>query len=331
MGKLWKLLGVGWFLIPSVGRADDVIRVGYFPNLTHAVAMIGLERGFFARALGPHTTIDAHAFNAGPAEMEALFAGAIDLGYIGPGPAITGFVRSKGKALRVVSGAAMGGASLIVRPDAGIERAADLSGKRLAAPQIGNTQDVALRTYLREAGLGTSDHGGTVTVLPVANPDILTLLAGKQIDGAWVPEPWASVLRLQAGGRELVDERTLWPDGKFPTTVVVVSTAFLAAHKPLVAAWLHGQSEAIAWQNEHPSDAKRVVNEVIHRLTTRDIPPQVLDEAWGRLTFSSAVRIEAFEKMAKDAEALGYLPTARVGGLLEGDLERASPSSGSSR
>jgi NitT/TauT family transport system substrate-binding protein len=330
MRSPWKLLGVAWFFLAGACRAEDVIRVGYFPNLTHAVAMIGLERGFFANALGPQAAIEPKAFNAGPAEMEALFAGAIDLGYIGPGPAITGFVRSKGKALRVVSGAATGGASLIVRPDAGIERAADLSGKRLASPQIGNTQDVALRTYLREAGLGTSDRGGTVTVLPVANPDILTLLASKQIDGAWVPEPWASVLRLQAGGRELVDERTLWPDGKFPTTVVVVSTGFLAAHRPLVAAWLRGQNEAIAWLNENPTDAKRVVNEVIRRLTTRDIPSTVLDEAWGRLTFSSAVRVDAFDKMAKDAETLGYLPTTQVGGLFESDLEKGSPPSRSS-
>jgi NitT/TauT family transport system substrate-binding protein len=247
--------------------------------------------------------------------MEGLFAGAIDLGYIGPGPAITGFVRSKGKALRVVAGAATGGASLIVRPDAGIERSVDLAGKRIASPQIGNTQDVALRTYLHAAGLGS------VTVLPLANPDIVTFLGNKQIDGAWVPEPWASVLRLQAGGKELVDERTLWPDGKFPTTVVVVSTAFLAAHRPLVAAWLRGQREAIAWLNEHPADAKAVVNEVIRRLTTRDVPAAVLDGAWTRLSFSGALLPEAFAKMAKDAESLGYLPSARIDGLFEDGLE----------
>ena len=321
MRNRWTLLGVAWLAFAGTARAEDRIRVGYFPNLTHAVAMVGLERGFFAAALGSQTAIDTKAFNAGPAEMEALFAGAIDLGYIGPGPAITGFVRSKGKALRVVAGAAMGGASLIVRPDAGIARSADLAGKRIASPQIGNTQDIALRTYLRAPGLGAADHGGTVTVLPLANPDIVTLLGNKQIDGAWVPEPWASVLRLQAGGKELVDERALWPDGKFPTTVVVVSAAFLAAHRPLVAAWLRGQREAITWLNEHPAEAKRVVNEVIRRLTTRDVPPAVLDGAWARLTFSSALIPEAFAKMAKDAESLGYLPSARIDGLFEGGLE----------
>jgi sulfonate transport system substrate-binding protein len=321
MRNRWALLGVAWLALAGTAWAEDRIRVGYFPNLTHAVAMVGLERGFFAAALGSQTAIDTKAFNAGPAEMEALFAGAIDLGYIGPGPAITGFVRSKGKALRVVAGAAMGGASLIVRPDAGIERSADLAGKRIASPQIGNTQDIALRTYLQAAGLGAADHGGTVTVLPLANPDIVTLLGKKQIDGAWVPEPWASVLRLQAGGKELVDERALWPDGKFPTTVVVVSAAFLAAHRPLVAAWLRGQREAITWLNEHPAEAKSVLNEVIRRLTTRDLPPAVLDGAWARLTFSSALLPEAFAKIAKDAESLGYLPSARIDGLFEGGLE----------
>jgi NitT/TauT family transport system substrate-binding protein len=323
MRNRWALLGLSWLWLAGTAPAQDRIRVGYLPNLTHAVAMVGLERGFFAKALGSQTAIDSKAFNAGPAEMEALFAGAIDLGYIGPGPAITGFVRSKGKALRVVAGAAMGGASLIVRPGAGIERSADLAGKRIASPQIGNTQDIALRTYLHAVGLGAADRGGSVTVLPLANPDIVTLLGNKQIDGAWVPEPWASVLRLQAGGKELVDERTLWPDGRFPTTVVVASTAFLAAHRPLVAAWLRGQREAITWLNEHPADAKGVVNEAIRRLTTRDVPATVLDGAWTRLSFSGALLPEAFAKMAKDAESLGYLPSARIDGLFEGGLETA--------
>jgi NitT/TauT family transport system substrate-binding protein len=321
MRNLWALLGVAWLALTGTARTEERIRVGYFPNLTHAVAMVGLERGFFAAALGSQTAIEAKVFNAGPAEMEALFAGAIDLGYIGPGPAITGFVRSKGKALRVVAAAALGGASLIVRSDAGIERSADLAGKRIASPQIGNTQDIALRTYLREVGLGVADHGGAVTVFPLANPDIVKLLGSKQIDGAWVPEPWASVLRLQAGGKELVDERTLWPDGKFPTTVVVVSTAFLSAHRPLVAAWLRGQREAIRWLNEHPAEAKKVVNDRIRKLTTRDVPPAVLDGAWARLTFSSALAPEAFAKMANDAESLGYLPSARLDGLFEDGLE----------
>ena len=300
--------------------ARERVRIGYFPNVTHAVAMVGLEQGFFAKALGPDAAIEAKVFNAGPAEIEALFAGEIDLGYVGPGPAITGFVRSKGRALRIVAGSAMGGASLIVRADAGIQNAKDLSGKKLASPQIGNTQDVALRTFLREAGLKTADRGGTVTVLPVANPDALTLFARKELDGAWVPEPWASVLRLQAGGKELVDERSLWPKGKFPTTVVIVSSRFLADHRSLVSRWLDGQHEAVRWLNEHPSEAQAVVNRAIRTLTTREMPAQVLNESWRRLSFSDELLQDAFGKLAKDAEALGYLPTSDISGIFEPGL-----------
>jgi sulfonate transport system substrate-binding protein len=314
---LAPLLALLW--VGSVG-AGERVRLGYFPNVTHAVAMVGLDERFFAKALGPEAAIDTKVFNAGPAQIEALFADEIDLGYIGPGPAITGFVRSKGRALRVISGSAMGGASLIVRADAGIESAKDFSGKKLASPQIGNTQDVALRSFLREAGWKTADRGGTVTVLPVANPDVLTLFTKKEIDGAWVPEPWASVLRLQAAGKELVDERSLWPQGKFPTTVLVVSTRFLADHRSLVVRWLDGQREAVRWVNEHPSDAQAVVNRAIRRLTTREMPAQVLDESWQRLAFSDELLQDAFRKLAKDAEALGYLPTSDISGIFEPNL-----------
>jgi NitT/TauT family transport system substrate-binding protein len=308
-------------LLASVGisrvEAGDTVRIGYFPNVTHAVAIVGLEQGFFAKALGPDVAIEPKVFNAGPAEMEALLAGEIDVGYIGPGPAITGFVRSKGKALRVVAGAALGGASFIVRSDAAIAGPKDLAGKKLASPQIGNTQDVALRTYLRTVGLETTDHGGTVTVMPVANPDIVTLFTKKQLDGAWVPEPWASILRKPGGGKELVDERSLWPGGKFPTTVIVVSSRFLAAHRALVAAFLGGQRDATRWLAAHPAEAKTLVNGAIGRLTTREIPARILDEAWQRLTFSDELVPQDFAKLAKDAEALGYLPASDVSGLVE--------------
>jgi NitT/TauT family transport system substrate-binding protein len=312
-------------IVAGGARAEERVRVGYFPNLTHAVAIIGLAQGTFARSLGEGVALDTKVFNAGPAEIEALFAGEIDIGYIGPGPAITGFVRSKGKALRVVAGAASGGASLVVRGDAGIAAAKDLAGKKLASPQIGNTQDVALRTYLVAAGLRTSDKGGNVTVLPVANPDILTLFSRKELDGAWVPEPWAAMLRRQAGGKELVDERSLWPDGKFPTTVVIVSTRFLADHRPIVLAWLRGQAEAVRYIGEHPGEAKAAVNRAIGTLTTREIGADVLDDAWQRIRFSNEVSADALAKLAKDAESLGYLPSSDMTDLIDAEpLREAS-------
>lgn len=308
----------------AAADATERLRVGYFPNLTHAVPIVGLRQGQFARVIGDQAVIEPRTFNAGPAAMEALLAGELDLVYIGPGPAITGFVRSKGRALRVVAGAASGGASLVVRANLGIGEAKDLAGRRLASPQIGNTQDVALRIFLREHGLVTRERGGTVSVLPVANPDIITLFRKGELDGAWVPEPWAALLRRESGARELVDERSLWPRGEFPTTVLVATNEFLAEHPALVERWLFGQIEVSSWINANPSAAKAEVNAGLRDLTTRDIPPDVLEDAWSRLGFGEEILSDTFPKLARDAQALGYLPASDVSALVEPKpLERA--------
>ena len=213
-----------------------VIRVAYFANLTHSQVLIGLARGDFQRARGPNVTIQTAVFNAGPSVIEALFANQIDLAYIGPNPAINGYVQSKGAALRIVAGATSGGAALVVRPGANIKTAADLAGKRIASPQLGNTQDVALRNYIIANGLQTKEQGGTVEVIPTDNTLILDLFKLGQIDGAWEPEPWASRLIVEAGGQLLVDERTLWTatHGDFVTAHIIVSTQFLKDHPDVV-------------------------------------------------------------------------------------------------
>ncbi len=185
---------------PSASGNAVTIRVGYFPNITHAQAVIGIADGTFARALGEAVKIDAKVFNAGPSEIEAMFAGQLDLAYIGPNPAINGYVKSKGAALRIVAGAMSGGAVLVVRGDAGINSAADFRGKKIASPQLGNTQDVALRAWLMKQGFKLIEQGGDTQVIPTANPDILTLFLKKEIDAAWVPEPWGARLVREAGG-----------------------------------------------------------------------------------------------------------------------------------
>lgn len=177
------------------------VHLGYFPNITHAVALVGVARGTFQQALGSKATLSTKTFNAGPSLIEALFAGAIDIGYVGPNPAVNGYVKSKGAALRIIAGAASGGALFVTRSDETIHDAKDLSGKRFATPQLGGTQDIALRNYLHQHGLQTADKGGTVTIVPTDNPTILTLFKQKQIDGAWVPEPWASRLILEDKGQ----------------------------------------------------------------------------------------------------------------------------------
>src|SRR5437667_10699866 len=212
------------------GSSPVTVRLAYYPNLTHAVALVGVARGTFQKALGSNVTLQTQIFNAGPAEIEALFAGDIDIGYVGPSPAINGYVKSHGAALRIIAGAASGGALFIVRPGANIQTAKDLANKKLADPQLGGTQDVSLRYYLQQNGLKTVEKGGNVQIIPTDNPNILTLFKQGKIDGAWVPEPWATRLVTEGNGKVFVDERTLWSDGKFVTTNVVVRKAFLDAH-----------------------------------------------------------------------------------------------------
>jgi NitT/TauT family transport system substrate-binding protein len=275
-----------WFVLAvSTGLAGQttVIRVGAFPNITHQQAMIGKANGWFEKALGSDAKIEWTSFNAGPSAIEALFAGAIDMTYVGPNPAITGYVRSNGEALRIIAGATSGGAALVVRGDSGINKPEDFHGKRVASPQLGNTQDVALRAWLKANGLKTRDKGGDVEVLPTANPDQLTLFIKKEIDAAWAPEPWASRLVHEANGRIFLDERTLWPNGQFLTTELVVSTKFLQSHPDLVRKWLKAHIELTAWINSHVPESKQILNQQIQRETGKALPPAVLDDSFNRL------------------------------------------------
>lgn len=259
------------------------LRVGAFPNITHTQAMVGKANGWFDKAMGPKVKIQWTSFNAGPSAIEALFAGAIDMTYVGPNPAINGYVRSSGEALRVVAGAASGGASLVVRNDAGINKPEDFHGKRVASPQFGNTQDVALRNWLKKNGLKTNDKGGDVQIVPMANPDQLTLFLKKDLDAAWAPEPWATRLIHEGNARLFVDERSLWPNGQFVIGLLVVNTKFLNAHPDLVKNWIRAHVELSDWINAHQPEAKKLLNEQIQRETNKALPTDVLDEAYSRL------------------------------------------------
>lgn len=268
---------------PLLVRAQTVVRVGAFPNITHAQAMIGKANGAFEKALGSDAKIEWKSFNAGPSAIEALLAGAVDMTYVGPNPAINGYVRSNGEALRIVAGATSGGAALVVRADSGITKAEDFHGKRIASPQLGNTQDVSLRAWLKANGLKTRDKGGDVEVMPIANPDQLTLFLKKEIDAAWAPEPWAARLVHEANGRIFLDERSIWPKGQFLTTELVVSTKFLQAHPDLVKKWLRAHLDVTEWINAHPADAKQILNQQIQKETGKALTAGVLDDAYSRL------------------------------------------------
>ena len=307
--KFRSLILFGFVLAVS-GALDaqtTVIRVGAFPNITHAQPMIGKANGWFEKAMGSNVKIEWQSFNAGPSAIEALFAGAIDMTYVGPNPAINGYVRSNGEALRIIAGATSGGAALVVRGDSGINKAEDFRGKRIASPQIGNTQDVALRAWLKSQGLKTRDKGGDVTVMPIANPDQLTLFLKKEIDAAWAPEPWASRLVRDAGGRIFLDERTLWPGGQFLTTELVVSTKFLQSHPDLVKIWLQAHVELTDWINGHPADAKSILNQQIQKETGKALAAPVLDDSFSRLQVTYDPLREQLLRAAQLAYDAGFL------------------------
>jgi NitT/TauT family transport system substrate-binding protein len=291
----------------ALGQGNTVVRVGAFPNITHPQAMIGKANGWFEKAMGPQVKIDWKTFNAGPSAIEALFAGAIDMTYVGPNPAINGYVRSNGEALRIIAGATSGGAALVVRNDSGIQGAQDFHGKRIASPQMGNTQDVALRAWLKSNGLKTKDKGGDVQVIPIANPDQLTLFLKKELDGAWAPEPWASRLIREANGRLFLDERTLWPSGQFVTAHLIVSTKFLKEHPDLVKKWLVAHVELTGWINGHLPEAKQLLNQQISKETGKALSADVLNDSFGRLQVTYDPLKASLFNAARSAFDAGFL------------------------
>lgn len=295
---------------PLTGR----VRLGYFPNLTHAPAIVGLDSGYFTSALGPGVTLSTTTFAAGPAAVEALWSGAIDIAYLGPNPAINGFVRSDGAALRIIAGSTSGGASLVVRST--INSAADLTGRRLATPQLGGTQDLALRHWLKLHGMPTTfEGGGKVSVLPQSNAQTLETFRSGAIDGAWVPEPWASRLVLEGGGHVLVDERDLWPERSFATTVVVVRASFLRDHSDLVEAILTAHVAAIDALAADPTRGRQLVNTALERLTGRRLADATMNRAWANLRFTLDPELASLRVVAEHAVDLGALPSADLDGI----------------
>ena len=252
---LLPIQGIDLFGSGNDGSASNIqtseqntLRIGYFPNINHAQAVIGLGRGDFQNALGDNVQVTTQIFNAGPPAIEALFANQIDVAYIGPNPAINGYVQSNGEALRIISGAASGGAVFVVRNDSGINSPQDLANKKFATPELGNTQDIALRNYLLGNGLNTIEKGGNVEVLTAKNPDILTLFLTKQIDGAWVPEPWRETLVNEGGGRIFVDERDLWPpEGKFVTAHIIARSDYLQNNPDVIKKLLEAHMDVTNW------------------------------------------------------------------------------------
>ncbi len=284
----------------------SVLRVGHFPNLTHAQALVARQmaaegRDWFGERLGSGNRVEWSLYNAGPSAIEAIFAGSVDLTYIGPSPVLNGYNRTRGKDIRVVSGAAQGGAALVVPGDGRIKKPEDFRGKKIATPQLGNTQDVAARAWLMRHGFHVTQLGGDVHVMPAANPDQLSLFQQGKIDGVWTVEPWVSRLELEAGGRILVEET------QAVTTVLAASAAALEHRRELVTKFVKAHAELTAWIQQNPDEAKRLVRAALKDLTRRELRAAVADRAWPRLKFTTEVSASAFQHLVKDAQTAGFL------------------------
>ncbi|MBN7772488.1 aliphatic sulfonate ABC transporter substrate-binding protein [Clostridium aminobutyricum] len=282
------------------------MRIANFPNITHSQALVGATEGQFQKALGENTTIEWKTFNAGPAEIEAFFAGEIDLGYIGPGPAINGYIKSNGD-LQIIAGATEAGAILVSRQDVKIKGLKDLSGKKIAVPQFGNTQHLSLLNLLQENGLKETTKGGTVEVIQADNPDIKTLLDSGEIDAAFVPEPWGSRLVKEVNANVVLDYDQVWKNGEYSTAVVVARTEFIEEHPDVVENFLKAHVELTDYINNNPDQAKATVNAKIKELTQKELPADVLDAAFDRLKVTYDPRTESVVGFANLSYEAGFL------------------------
>ena len=292
------------------------LRLGMLVNLTHATALVGVRQGLFANALGSSVTLQTSTFNAGPDEVTALLSSSIDAAYVGPNPAINAFTQSHGEAVRIVSGATSGGAALVVKPS--ITSAAELKGRTLATPQLGNTQDVALRYWLSKNGLRTdTSGGGDVSIHPQDNAQTLQTFEAGQLDGAWVPEPWASRMVDEGGGHVLVDERDLWPNRQFATTVLMVRTDYLRQYPDVVERLLQGQVAANQFLQDQPDAARKAANDQIAAVTGRTLSSKVVADAWTRMTFTDDPIASSLQTSAQHAHSVGLLGPVSLKGIVD--------------
>jgi NitT/TauT family transport system substrate-binding protein len=298
------------------GSGDVVLRLGFLANITHEPALVGLEKGFFAKNLGKHVTLKTTVFSSGTEETTALLAGQLDAAYVGPNPAINAWQKSNGTAIKIISGAASGGASLVVKP--GITSAAGLRGKSLATPSLGNTQDVAVRYWLKQHGLTTTATGGGDVAIKPIKPNSAAVLQFKsgQLDGGWEPEPYATEMVMD-GGKRLVNEASLWPGGKFVTTNLVVTQAFLKDHASVVNGLLKGQIEANDYINANGQAAAQAANTELTELLGKGLDANILTKSLTYLTFTNDPIASTLKTDAQHAVAVGLLKPVNLNGIYD--------------
>ena len=286
---------------------ESTIRIAYFPNIGHAVPIVGMEKGFFEESIGDQVKIETRVFDSGPQVIESLFANSIDVAYVGPGPAINGFLNSENRNVNILAGAASGGASFIVHPDSEINSVSDFAGKKIAAPQIGNTQDVSLRHYLSENGLRPAEKGGSVIVYNIPNPDTYTLFVKGEIDGAWVAEPWATILETELDGKRLFHEEELWHENQFASVLLIANSDYIKKNPQIISDFLSSHHKTVTWINQNPIDARITFNGFLDSYLGQSLSDEVVDVALSNIEITSDPLHESVYSFAEKADALGYL------------------------
>ena len=286
---------------------QDKIRVAFFPSIGHIIPIVGLEEKIFEKGIGEEKQIETKLFDSGPQVIESIFSGSIDVAYVGPGPIINGFLKSDGKDIKILSGAASGGASFIIQPNSGLESLENFDGKRIASPQISNSQDVSLRHYLESHGLKSVENGGTVFVLNISNPDIYTLFAKGDIDGAWVPEPWATILVQELDGIRLFNEEKLWPNEEFASVLLIVRTEYLENNPETIQKWVESHEKIVTWINSNPDKSKSLFSSFLIDYMGKSLPTKIVDESFSNITITSDPIKNSVIIFAERADSLGYL------------------------
>ena len=304
------------FTQSSVNDSENNIRVAFFPSVVHAVPIIGMETQTFANNLNTDLDIQVKIFDSGPQVIESIFSNSVDIAYVGPGPVINGFLKSDGNDLKILAGAASGGASFVIQKNSGLDLIENYSGKRIAAPQISNTQDVSLRHYLAENGLVTAEKGGDVFVLNIANPDIYTLFAKGDIDGAWVPEPWATMLVEELDGVRLFDENEFWPENQFSSVLLIGRSDYIEKNPEIIKKWINANEKTAQWINNHPDESKKLYNEFLNSYMGRTLPQNIVEKSFSNIIITSEPLENSVYTFAERADALGYL--GRDGYSLDG-------------
>ena len=304
------ILGIALaFANPAHLAAETVLRIGHFPNITHAQALVAHNlsrqgKGWFEERLGPGTKIEWFVYNAGPSAMEAIFAQSIDLTYVGPAPALNAYTKSNGAEVRLIAGSANGGAAFVVQPDQNLKAPADFRGKKIATPQLGNTQDISCRAWLLAGGLKITQLGGDASLIPTQNPDQLSLFQQKRVDAVWTVEPWVTRLEREAGGKILIDEREV------ATTVVVSSVKFLGAQRELARKFVEAHAALTDWMMKNPDEAQKLIRAELLEQTKSDIAPDLIAQSWKRIVFTSEIPRASVEGFMQNSVKAGFIKTA---------------------